>query len=273
METHDQDNVVRRLRSLGNQPVEPHVADQHASYLRAATPVAGRGRMRPLMAGALLAGAVLGGTGLAAALPGSLPQQAGSVAKSALAAVKLVDDDSAADKAAKAAAKAAKAAEKSAAKAAGDADGPGKVGRFLAGCTAGTPPVAFVGNHGQYVKAHPDNPATADVNERQVAAESNCGKPIGALAEDDAATDEEKAAKATKAKDAADKAEDAETGKPADAGRPESPGKSEEEHPPATAVKEQGSENRSTENGKSGEAGKSADHRPDGVGPTTTTAG
>lgn len=276
METHDQDNVVRRLRSLGNQPVEPHLADQHASYLRAATPAAGRSRMRPLMAGALLAGAVLGGTGLAAALPGSLPEQAGSVAKSALAAVKLVDDDSRADKTAKAAEKAAKSAEKSAAKAAGDADGPGKVGRFLAGCTAGTPPVAFVGNHGQYVKAHPDDPATADVNERQVAAESNCGKPVSALAEADGATDKEKAAKATKAKDeadATDKAEDAETPKPADAGRPDSPGKSEEEHPPATAVKEQGSENRSTENGKSGDAGNSADHRPDGVGPTTTTAG
>ncbi len=247
------------------------MADQHASYLRAATPAAGRSRMRPLMAGALLAGAVLGGTGLAAALPGSLPEQAGSVAKSALAAVKLVDDDSAgdktADKTAKEAAKAAKAAEKSAARAAGDADGPGKVVRFLAGCTAGTPPVAFVGNHGQYVKAHPDDPATAGVNERQVAAESDCGKPISALAEDDAATEEEKAAKAA---DEAAEAEDAENDKPADAGRPESPGKSEEGHPPATAVKERGSENRSTEKGKSGDAGSSADHRPEGVGPTTT---
>jgi len=269
METHDQDNVVRRLRSLGNQPVEPHIADQHASYLRAATPVAARSRMRPLMAGALLAGAVLGGTGLAAALPGSLPEQAGSVAKSALAAVKLVDDESAADKVAKAADKAAKAQAKAAAKAA-DTDGPGKVARFLAGCTTGTPPVAFVGNHGQYVKAHPDDPATP-ANERQVAAKSDCGKPLGSLADEADATEAEKAAKATKAKDDADKADDTESGKPADAGRPASPGKSEEEHPPATAVKEQGSEHRSTDNGKSGGAGKAGEHRPDGVGPTTTT--
>ncbi|MGI8685221.1 MAG: hypothetical protein ACR2MO_09070 [Acidimicrobiales bacterium] len=268
METQDQDNVVRRLRSLGTQPVDPGVADQHASYLRAATPVAARSRIRPLMAGALLAGAVLGGTGLAAALPGSLPEQAGSVAKSALAAVKLVDDDSAAEKAAKAEQKAAAKTAKAA-----DTDGPGKVERFLTGCTAGTPPVAFVGNHGQYVKAHPDDPATPDVNERQVAAQSDCGKPVGSLADEADATEEEKAAKATKAKDeadAADEADDTESGKPADAGRPESPGTSEEEHPPATAVKEQGSEHRNTDNGKSGNAGKADEHRPGGVGPTTT---
>lgn len=273
METHDQDNVVRRLRSLGSQPVEPHVADQHASYLRAATPVPSRTRMRPLMAGALLAGAVLGGTGLAAALPGSLPEQASSVAKSALAAVNLVDDDEGDDDAERgnsAAAKAAKA-DRDAAKAADDTDGPGSVERFLEGCTTGTPPVAFVGNHGQYVKAHADDPATTDVNERQVAAESDCGKPLGSLAEEADDSDEEQAAKAAKAKDAADAADAAEGARPEGAGRPESPGNSEQPHPPATAVKEQGSENRSTETGNSGGAGKSADHRPEGVGRNTTT--
>ena len=270
METHDQDNVVRRLRSLGSHPVEPHVADQHASYLRAATPVAARNRMRPLLAGAMLAGAVLGGTGLAAALPGSLPEQAGSVAKSALAAVNLVDDDDDGDRGKSAAAKAAKI-DRDAAKAAADTDGPGSVERFLQGCTTGTPPAAFVGNHGQYVKAHADDPATTDVNERQVAAESDCGKPLDSLTDEADDSDEEKAAKAAKAKDAADAAEAAEGARPEDAGRPETPGNSEEPHPPATAVKEQGSENRSTETGNSGSAGKSAEHRPEGVSQNTTT--
>jgi len=235
------------------------MADRHASYLTAAPPVAARNRMRPLMAGAMLAGAVLGGTGLAAALPGSLPEQAGSVAKSALAAVNLVDDEG------------PEGAEHGKSGKVADTGGPGKVERFLEGCTEGTPPEAFTGNHGQYVKAHPDDPATADVNERQMAAESDCGKPMSSLDEDDAAEKAEKAEKADKGgEDATD-----ETGKPADAGRPESPGKSEEEHPPATAAKEQGSENRSTDTGNAGDAGSADEHRPEGVGPatTTTTAG
>ena len=274
METHDQDNVVRRLRSLGSQPVEPEVADQHASFLRAATPGPASRRMRPLLAGALLAGTVLGGTGLAAALPGSLPEQASSVAKSALAAVNLVDDDeSSSDKGASG--EHGKSADAKADKEA-DTDGPGSVERFLAGCTAGTPPVPFVGNHGQYVKAHADDPATADVNERQVAAESDCGKPLDAIADEAGDTDEEKAAKAAKAKDEADAADDAQDGTSEDAGRPEAPGKSEEEHPPADAGNQQGSENRNTETGKAGDSGKAGEHRPEGVGPgttTTTTAG
>lgn len=274
MATHDHEDVLRRLRSLGSQPVQQDLADSHVSYLAAATPAAAaRSRLRPLFAGALLAGAVLGGSGLAAALPGSLPEQAGSVAKSALAAVNLADDKEAspADKAAKEAAKAAKVAAHAAKR---------NATRFTAGCTAGTPPIAFTGNHGQYVKLHPDDPATANVNEREVAAQSDCGKPLTSIGADDA-TDNDKAAKKEKAeKDKADKAdgteEDGKAGEPddasepADAGRPESPGKSEDDHPPTTADKERGSENRTTDKGKAGDAGEADEHRPDGVGPPTS---
>lgn len=240
------DDVVKRLRSLGNQPVEDGVADRHLSAMGATAPVPVRRRRRPAVAGALLAGLVLGGTGLAAALP----DQASSVAKSALAAVNLAKDDKEADQAAKAAEKEAKAAEKE-----NSADSNMKVGRFLQGCTAGTPPTAFVGTHGQYVKAHADDPATTDVNERQVAAESDCGKPLSSL---------EGGSQSSSDKDAKEQSEGA--GKPEDAGRPESPGKSEEDHPPAGAEKEQGSENRATDTGKAGEAGNADEHKPEGVG-------
>lgn len=279
METPDHDEVVRRLRSLGSEPVEPGVAGRHLSFLAAAAaPEAARTRRRPLMVGAMLAGLVLGGTGLAAALPGSLPQQAGAVARDALEAVNLVDGK-------KNAAQSAKKAAQAAAKAAATQSNL-KVGRFLEGCFTGTPPVPFTGNHGQYVKAHPDDPATADVNEREVAAQSDCGKPLSSLGADDAAedateaekADKVKAEKAEKAK--ADKADDADdaadategAGKPADTGRPESPGKSEDTHPPTTAVNEQGSDNKATDTGNAGDAGKADERRPEGVG-TATTAG
>lgn len=255
----DQEDVIRRLQSLGTEPVEPSVAGRHLSFLAAAGPVAASGRRRPLMVGAMLAGLVLGGTGLATALPGSLPQQASSVARSALAAVNLVHDDEASShpSAAVAAAKAARAAAKATeATTPDDQQSDAKVERFLTGCTSGTPAVPFTGNHGQYVKAHPDDPATADVNEREVAAKSDCGKPLTSLG-----TDNEDATKPE-----APEVENDQSGKPADAGRPESPGKSEQEHPPTTAVNEQGSEHRATDTGNSDDAGKSSDHRPEGVG-------
>lgn len=270
MELDDQSPTVRRLHALGTQPVDPDVAARHEAYLTAATPLPGRSRMRPLLAGTMLAGALLGGTGLAAALPGSLPKQAGSVAREVLAAAQLVEDDDKADDPAKAAAKAAKAAAK--------ASGTHGTARFLTGCTVGTPPVAFTGNHGQYVKAHPDDPATADVNERQMAAESDCGKPLSSLGdeettattpttaaagEDAKLTGEERAAKA-KADAEARKAEAGESG------RPDSPGNSEGTKPPETAENEQGSENRATERGSSDDAGNSDESRPEGVGPPTS---
>ena len=276
MELDDQDPTVRRLHALGTQPVDADVAARHQAYLAAATPVPARSRMRPLLAGSLLAGALLGGTGLAAALPGSLPEQAGSVAKAALRAAQVIDDEDSDKKAEQAKAK----AEREAARAERKAAGANGVERFTEGCTVGNPAVPFEGNHGQYVKAHPDDPATADVNERQVAAESDCGKPLASLTGDDGddaddestgkagATGQEKAAEAKAAADAR-KAE-AGGATPADAGRPESPGNSEGPKPPATAVNEQGSENRATDRGSSADAGESAENRPEGVGPPTS---
>lgn len=278
MGTNEHDHIVRRLHSLGTRAVEPEVADRHASFLAAATPVAVASRRRPVFTAAMVAGLVLGGSGLAAALPGSLPEQAGSVAKSALVAVNLADDRDPSDevRAAVASRKAASKASGAAGAKAGDTDGPGKVERFLEGCTAGTPPVAFVGNHGQYVKAHPDDPATTDVNERQVAAKSDCGKPISSIGDDGSADESADEADADAAEDEAGEPGD-DKGRPADAGRPDSPGKSEESHPPATAAKEQGSEHRSTdngnsengnsENGNSDDAGDPADQAPEGVAP------
>lgn len=248
MGTHHEDEIVGRLRSLGSAPVDPTLAEAHTSYL-VTPPVVARTRMRPLLAGALVAGVVLGGTGLAAAVPGSLPRQAGSVARSALVAVNLAKEKpSAADKAAAKAAKAARVAR-------------AKVGRFTQGCTTGTPPVPFTGNHGQYVKAHPDDPATLDVNERQVAAQSDCGKPLTSLEDRDDTAGTEKAERAEKAakpekpekpakpakpagaEDDDDEGEDR-PARPADAGPPTSgsPGKSGEEHPPATAGEVEGAE-------------------------------
>lgn len=285
MEHDDQSPAVRRLHELGTQPVDPDVAARHRAYLSAATPAPGRSRMRPLLAGTMLAGALLGGTGLAAALPGSLPEQAGSVAREVLAAAQLVDDDDGED-----GDKKADQAAKKAARAAAKADGEHGTERFLEGCTVGDPPEPFKGNHGQYVKAHPDDPATPDVNERQVAAESDCGKPLSSLNGDEEAQENEAQeneadelkdelkdeTKATGAEKAAEAKAAAEARKAAaeagEAGRPESPGNSEGPKPPATAGNEQGSENRATERGSSDDAGKAADNRPEGVGPPTSTS-
>lgn len=273
MEHDDQSPAVRRLHELGTQPVDADVAARHQAYLSAATPMPGRSRMRPLLAGTMLAGALLGGTGLAAALPGSLPEQAGSVAREVLAAAQLVDDEDGDKKAEKVARKAARAAAK--------AHGGYGTERFLEGCTVGDPAEPFTGNHGQYVKAHPDDPATPDVNERQVAAESDCGKPLSSLNGDEEAQENEAdepkdetratgAEKAAEAKAAAEARKDA--AQSGEAGRPESPGNSEGPKPPATAENEQGSENRATERGSSDDAGKAAESRPEGVGPPTSTS-
>lgn len=243
MENNDQE-IVSRLRALGEQPIDPGLAARHTSFLAAASPVAARTRRRPAVTAAFVAGVLLGGTGLAAAVPGPLPTQATSVAKSALKAVQLADDEP------KDPAKAARAA----AKAAGGKGG--GVARYSGPECTGMPAGPY--NHGQYVKAHPDDPATLDRNERQEAAESRCGKPMHA---GDGAGAEDK----DKGKSGENKPEDA--GKPAETGRPESPGNSETSHPPATAEKEQGTGNRSTDAGNAGEAGKAEENRPEGVGP------
>lgn len=183
MEPTQHDPVTRRLHSLGDQPVDPEVAARHRSLMASVPVVSSRSRLRPLMVGSLLAGSLFGGVGLAAAAPG-VPDSASNVAKTVLATVTLgaVDHPDKADKVAKAddagkdgrEAAEAKQARK-AAKAQNDPASQHGVTRSTAGCPAG-----FTGNHGQYVSSVEDDPATADVNERQVAAQSECGKPVHA---------------------------------------------------------------------------------------------
>ena len=222
------DAIQSRLRGLASVPVDDAVADRHLSTLTdvGAAPVGSSRRSRFLVMGAVVAGTFVGSATLAGAVTGSLPDVAQDAAHTALAKVGV---------------EVPKAKGKSAEhKQVDDTDGPGRVERFLEGCTNpdGSP---FVGNHGQYVKAHADDPATADVNERQVAAESRCGKPIQAGTEagtSEADTDESK--------------------KPADAGKPDDPGKSED-HKPADA-------------GQPDSPGKSGDHKPADAGkPDTDT--
>lgn len=226
----DFDSIQSRLRNLASAPVDDEVAERHLGALAFAVPAAApvRSRSRMVVAGALVAGSLLGSATLASAVTGNLPDAAQDVVHSALAKVGVDVPKGQAKKAEKAGTSGA------------DADSDKGVERFLDGCT-NPDGSAFEGNHGQYVKAHPDDKATADVNERQMAAESRCGKPIQAGTGDDVGTtgDEPKTTE--------------------DHGKPESPGKSAE-HKPADA-------------GKSETSGKSAEHKPEDRGkPTTTTS-
>jgi len=224
------DAIQSRLRGLASVPVDDAVADRHLSTLAdvGAAPVGGGRSRRFLVMGAVVAGTFVGSATLAGAATGNLPDVAQDAAHTALAKVG-VDVPKAKGKSAEH-------------KQVDDTDGPGSVERFLEGCTL-PDGSAFVGNHGQYVKAHADDAATADVNEREVAAESRCGKPIQAGTEagtSEADTDESK--------------------KPADAGTPDDPGKSED-HKPADA-----------DAGQPDSPGKSGDHKPADAGkPDTDT--
>ena len=66
---NDFDDITSRLRKLGAEPVDPEVAARHlraCNEVEAVVPPA-RFRFRPAVAGGILAGALLGGTGLAGA--------------------------------------------------------------------------------------------------------------------------------------------------------------------------------------------------------------
>lgn len=251
MGNHDQADVVRRRRSLGSQPAEPGVADRHASHLAAAAPPAAR-RRRPAVTAAFVAGVILGGTGLAAAVPGALPTQAASVASRAAKVVNPADDDgpkSPAQVAAKAAKAQARATAKAARLAAKLANGQGVARYYGPECTGFTAPYTY--NHGQYVKAHPDDAGTAP-NERQLAAESRCGKPVQAGTNTaDAGADADKGKPKTSGKSG-------DANKPADAGKPASPGKSDATRPPKTSEAPES-------------PGKAEDNRPEGAGPPSST--
>ena len=67
---NDFDDITSRLRRLGQEPVDPQVAARHLSAMAEVHPVVvvvPRRRFRPALAGGILAGALLGGTGLAGA--------------------------------------------------------------------------------------------------------------------------------------------------------------------------------------------------------------
>lgn len=163
-ETND---LETRIRKLGMQPVDPATASRHLTQMAIVGAGAPRrSRLRAALAGSLMAGTLLGGASLAGAMTGALPDTAQAAAHTALAKVGVHVPDAA-----------SKGKDASTTKADNSSNG---TARFTTGCT-NPDGSAFTGNHGQYVKAHPDDSATADVNEREQAAQSDCGKPLTAV--------------------------------------------------------------------------------------------
>jgi hypothetical protein len=201
----EHDTILSRLRGLASVPVDDAVAERHLSQLAVveAAPSGSGRRGRTLLVGAVMAGTMVSGATLAGAATGRLPDRAQDAAHGALAKVGIeVPKGKAGGPDAKG----------------DDTGGPGRVERFLGDATTactlpdGSP---FVGNHGQYVQAHEDDPATPDVNEREEAAKSPCGKPVQAVGEDAGGVE-------------------GDAGKPDGAGRPESPGKAADHKPAGT---------------------------------------
>lgn len=127
------DSVISRLTSLGEQPIDPALASQQLTAI-AITPAREPWfRQKLQVAAALVVGLLVGSTGLAAA--GALPDTAQQAAHKALRTV-------------------------------GVNVPPGK-DRVTEGCGTDENGEPFK-NHGQYVKAHKDDPE---------ASKSDCGKP------------------------------------------------------------------------------------------------
>jgi hypothetical protein len=136
MSNHD--DLTRRLRELGSQPVDPALASAHLTALGSVRPRR-RWITRVKIAGAFAAGLVLGGTGLASA--GVLPDAAQEVAYQTLGQV-------------------------------GIDVPPGKQRYNDPAVCPGGP----YRNHGEYVRAHPDDPN---------AGRSPCGKPVKSVGKAD----------------------------------------------------------------------------------------
>jgi len=138
----DHDPLIDRLQALGHQPVDPATASHHLTAMATAT--AGHRRLwsRLKVGGAFGVGLIVGGTGLASA--GALPGPAQDVAHKALSTVGV---------------KVPKSTQ--------------GTERFIDPAVCGIDPATQrpFRNHGQYVQAHPDDPA---------AAQSQCGKPLKA---------------------------------------------------------------------------------------------
>lgn len=126
------DQITDRLRNMGQQPIDPATQSAHLTAL-ASTRTVSPLRHKLQVAGALLAGLLIGGTGLAAA--GALPDTAQQAAHTTLARVGL---------------KVPKGHD-----------------RVTEGCDTDANGDPYK-NHGQYVKAHKDDPD---------ASKSDCGKP------------------------------------------------------------------------------------------------
>lgn len=233
----EHDDLIARLHALADAPVGDAVAERHLAAMGSAIeagPVA-RPRGRMVVAGALVTTSLIGTGAMAGAATGSLPSAAQDAAHTVMAKVGVkVPKSKAAE--AKAAAKQRAQADK------GNAANSGTT-RFTGDSTVpctnldGTP---FTGTHGEYVSSHPDDPATPDINEREVAAQSPCGKPDHAVTPGSAA-DEHKPDHAGKPDDAGKSGERTPptTGKPADAGKPDASGtsgKSNERKPAATTT-------------------------------------
>ena len=135
----DHDPLAERLRDLGRQPIDPATSGRHLSAMTAVRPRRGGAWTRLKVAGAFAAGLFLGGTGLASA--GALPAPAQDVARSTLAKVGV--------------------------------NVPHGTERFNDPAVCGLDPATQqpFRNHGQYVRAHKNDPA---------AAQSRCGKPLKA---------------------------------------------------------------------------------------------
>jgi hypothetical protein len=165
--------VIRRLRAMGSQSVDPVVAARHAALMNSVSreAVAPRRRLRPVVVGGLVAGTLFGSMGLAGALTGSVPPPARAV----LQTVGLMDDaDDGDDKPRKVEPAAPKVETPKAPPV--EVSGPeGQVAPGEQGVER-VPCENFTGTHGQWVQARPDDPAT-EVNERSQAAHDDCGMP------------------------------------------------------------------------------------------------
>lgn len=260
---NDFNDLTSRLKALGDNPVPPPVATEHLTAMAAVAKTSGGGLARKIrVAAAFGVGILVGGTGLGyAAAQDALPEPAQNAVEAAGKAVglEIAAEKKAANAAAKAERQEAKGDKGASAKEVNTADCPGG---------------ASFRNHGEYVKsvAQADY-ATPEEKEAAItaAAESDCGKPLNAGADDGAGTTEDdgegkangkgagKANKPDKVEDDGDDADDnavePEQKPETPAGPPADQGNAPEETPPAEVPVSDNADDTASE------------HTPDGVPP------
>jgi hypothetical protein len=185
------EDLTRRLGALGRHPVDRGLADRHMAMMASVqVREARRRRVHPALAGALLAGTILGG-GVAGAVTGTLPDPAQDAVHNVLSkvGVDVPEGDRQAGKGAGQFESPAAGSRpgSSAGSSRADENGGSGVGgpeERGPGAATGTERVdcgPLTGNHGRWVVAHWDDPATPDRNEREEAARADCGKPERAV--------------------------------------------------------------------------------------------